>query len=65
MSELSPLGVSIDLIPTLFATSSIDLRNAAELLPGSGLYTIPICSTFGATSFKSETHLPPRTVQMA
>jgi hypothetical protein len=28
MSELSPLGVSIEAIPTLLATSSIDLRNA-------------------------------------
>src|SRR5262249_12362537 len=60
MSELSPLGASIETIPTLLATSSIDLRNAEELLPGSGLYTIPICSRLGAASFNRETQLPPR-----
>ena len=59
MSSLSPLGVSIEEMPQLTA-SSIDLRNAEELFPGSGLYTIPMCSTVGATSLISEIHLPPR-----
>ena len=59
MSELSPLGVTIEAIPTLPATSSIDLRHAEELLPGSGLYTIPTFLTFGAASLIRETHLPP------
>src|SRR4051794_10850845 len=59
ISELSPLGVSIATMPTWLATSSMDLRNAEELLPGSGLYTIPMCATFGTTSLISETHLPP------
>jgi hypothetical protein len=60
MSELSPLGVSIEAIPNLLATSSMDLRNPEELLPGPGFYMMPRCTTFGATSLISETHLPPR-----
>src|SRR5674476_660715 len=37
MPELSPLGLSTDTIPDASAISSIDLRNAAALFPGSGL----------------------------
>ena len=38
----------------------IDLRTAEELLPGSGLYMIPMCSKFGDISLIRATHLPPR-----